>query len=119
MDLDSTINIVSVDVSLVTSDRVELVSVYTSRVYINYEVNDFLSCVYFQVFWYQLDSQLDNPPFPVALWANVPAASSCDGGSSEEKRTIAVEVKRLVSNSGILMMKSLSALLLMKHCVSL
>ena len=109
MDMDAAFYIASMGVSLVTSDPVELMYIHATGVNINYEAYDSLQCIYFQVSEFQIDNQLDNPPFPVALWANTPAVSSRDGDQNEETRTVAIEVKRVVSDSGILMLKSLKA----------
>ncbi len=109
MDMDAQFYIASMGVSLVTSDPVELMYIHANGVNINYEAYDSLQCVYFQVSGFQVDNQLDNPPFPVALWANTPAVSVRSADLAEETRTVAIEVKRVVSDSGILMLKSLKA----------
>jgi len=112
MDTDAAFYLASVGVSLVTSDPVELLYLSASGLKINFEAYDSLQCLYFQVKDLQVDNQLDNPPFPVALWANAPVFGSNPGGEQTEEveqRTLAFEVKRIVSDNGILMLKSLRA----------
>ncbi len=99
MDVDAAFYLASAGISVVNSEPVELLYAHASNLHMNFESYESLQCFAFHVTELQVDNQLDNPPYPVTLWA----------APHSLPYQIHVELKRVVTDSEILMLKSLRA----------
>lgn len=111
MDIDAAFYLSCAGVSVVTSDPVELLYVHANNLHLTFEAYDSLQCFAFYLGDLQIDNQLENPPFPVTLWAGPQVVNyeTGHGVESSQARTVAIELKRVVTDSGILMLKSFRA----------
>lgn len=111
MDIDAAFYLASAGISIVTSEPVELLYMHANNLHMTFEAYDSLQCFAFHVSDLQIDNQLDNPPFPVSLWADSQVVNIETGQivDDAQARTVAIELKRVVTDSGILMLKSFRA----------
>lgn len=94
--VDAAFYLASAGVSVVNTEPVEIVYAHVTDLHMNFESYDSLECFSFQVRDFQVDNQLENPPYPVMLWA----------APNAMPHQVQVELQRVMNDSGILMLKS-------------